>query len=73
MDPNDEFQNLPPGVQLAFRTSLADTLGVDLSKIPLNVDSKWLSETSIDSLDFIELLIEVQEEFGGDDNSETLP
>ena len=60
------FQDLPPHRRQKLRERLAEILGVELSKIPDEPEEDFLMDLGVDSLNVVEIIMEIEEEYLGD-------
>jgi len=66
--------DLPPEMRQRIREIIAETLGIDVDKVPHDFESGELNSLGMDSLDLIELVMEIEDEFdSGDDNDMPMP
>ena len=56
MDPE-----IPPELLERFRAKLADRLSVDIKEIPPVIDSDMLEKLDLDSLEIVEIAMEVED------------
>ena len=58
------FRDLPPEEQLRIREELAKILGVDVAQVPEEFDDEFLSRMGADSLDIVEIIMDIQDDDG---------
>ena len=49
-----------------MREKLAEALGIDVSKIPDEPGGRFFKDLGADSLDVVEIIMEIEEEYQGD-------
>ena len=64
-----DSRDLSPELRHRIRVKLAEVLGIDLDRIPEDFDDDFLEQMGADSLNLVEIIMEIDEEFGDDDVS----
>lgn len=69
------YDDISPEMRRRIREKLAETLGIDVDKVPHDFESGEFNRLGMDSLDLVEIVMEIEEELdsGGDDDTPMPP
>ncbi len=63
--------DLSPEMRRRVREKIAETLGIHVDKVPHDFESDDFDNLGMDSLDMVELVMEIEEELDSDDDNDT--